>query len=93
MVESSKTKFFLISLMVLTLSSLELLSLALIGVYLGFIVNPISITDSLNSLSPILVNFIQENLSLSSQYIFFGLILLGVFLIKLIFNKTKYSKV
>jgi nitrate reductase NapE component len=86
MVESSKTKFFLISLMVLTLSGLELLSLALIGVYLGFIVNPISITEnSLNSLSPILVNFIQENLSLSSQYIFFGLILLGVFLIKLIF--------
>ena len=85
MVESSKTRFFLISLMVLTLSSIELLSLALIGVYLGFIVNPISITDSLSSFSPILANLIQENLSLSSQYIFFGLILLGVFLIKLIF--------
>lgn len=85
MIESSKAKFFFIGLMVLALSSLELLSLALIGVYLGFIVNPISITNSLNSFSPMLVNLIQDNLSLSSQYIFFGCVLLAVFLIKLLF--------
>lgn len=85
MIEASKIKLLIIGLMVLALSSLELISLALIGVYLGFIVSPTTIMGDLSSFSPMLGELINENLSLSSQYIVFGLILLGVFLLKLFF--------
>jgi len=85
MVEASKTQFFLIALMVFALSGLELLSLAFIGLYLGFIVNPETILESLSSFNPALSSYLQESISLSSQYIIFGIALVTIFFVKLIF--------
>ena len=85
MVEASKTQLFLIALMVFALSGLELLSLAFIGLYLGFIVNPETMLESLSSFSPALSTYMQESISLSSQYIIFGIALVTIFFVKLIF--------
>ena len=85
MVEASKTQLFLIALMVFALSGLELLSLAFIGLYLGFIVNPDTILESLSSFNPALSSYLQESISLSSQYIIFGIALVTIFFVKLIF--------
>src|SRR6056300_1483810 len=85
MVEATKMNVFLIVLIVLTLSSLEILSLAFIGIYLGFIVDPESIMNNLHSFNPLLASSLKENISLSNQYILFGCALVGIFLIKIIF--------
>jgi len=85
MIEASKTQLFLIALMVFALSGLELLSLAFIGLYLGFIVNPETILESLSSFNPALSSYLQESISLSSQYIIFGIALVTIFFVKLIF--------
>ena len=85
MVEATKMNLFLIGLIVLTLSSLEILSLAFIGIYLGSIVDPESIMNNLHSFNPLLASSLKENISLSNQYILFGCALVGIFLIKIIF--------
>ena len=71
--------------MVFALSGLELLSLAFIGLYLGFIVDPETIIENLSLFSPALASFIQDSISLSNQYIIFGIALVTIFLVKLVF--------
>ncbi len=85
MVEASKLEFFLITLMVFALSGLELLSLAFIGLYLGFIVDPASIIERISIFLPDLATNIQANINLSNQYIIFGIGLITTFFVKLIF--------
>ena len=68
MVEATKMNLFLIGLIVLTLSSLEILSLAFIGIYLGFIVDPESIMNNLHSFNPLLASSLKENISLSKLF-------------------------
>jgi ABC-type bacteriocin/lantibiotic exporter with double-glycine peptidase domain len=85
MVEASKLQFFFITLMVFALSGLELFSLALIGLYLGFIVDPVSIIERISIFLPDLATNIQANISLSNQYIIFGIGLITTFFVKLIF--------
>ena len=85
MVEASKIQFFFIALMVFALSGLELLSLAFIGLYLGFIVDPETIIASLSGFYPELATFIQTSIPLSNQYIIFGIGLITTFFVKLVF--------
>ena len=85
MVEASKLEFFFITLMVFALSGLELLSLAFIGLYLGFIVDPASIIERISIFLPDLATNIQANINLSNQYIIFGIGLITTFFVKLIF--------
>ena len=85
MVEASKVQFFFIALMVFALSGLELLSLAFIGLYLGFIVDPETIIASLSGFYPELATFIQTSIPLSNQYIIFGIGLITTFFVKLVF--------
>lgn len=84
MVEASKIQFFFIALMVFALSGLELLSLAFIGLYLGFIVNPDTIMENISGFNPSIASYFQE-ISLSNQYIIFGIALIIIFFIKLVF--------
>ena len=85
MVEASKIQFFFIALMVFALSGLELLSLAFIGLYLGFIVDPETIIAGLSGFYPELATFIQTSIPLSNQYIIFGIGLITTFFVKLVF--------
>ena len=85
MVEASKAQFFFIALMVFVLSGLELLSLAFIGLYLGFIVNPEIIMGNLSIFNPALALSIQESIPLSNQYMIFGIALVTIFFVKLVF--------
>ena len=85
MVEASKLQFFFITLMVFALSGLELFSLAFIGLYLGFIVDPVNIIERISIFLPDLATNIQANISLSNQYIIFGIGLITTFFVKLIF--------
>jgi len=85
MVEASKAQFFFIALMVFVLSGLELLSLAFIGLYLGFIVNPEIVMGNLSIFNPALALSIQESIPLSNQYMIFGIALVTIFFVKLVF--------
>ena len=85
MIESPKSKLIFLCLMVFLLSGVELFSLALVGVYLGFVVDSTQVMAKLDSFQPMASTYINEMLPLSSQYIIFGIILVGIFLVKLFF--------
>ena len=85
MVEASKVQFFFIALMVFALSGLELFSLAFIGLYLGFIVDPETIMAGISGFYPDLASHIQTSIPLSNQYIILGIGLMTTFFVKLVF--------